>query len=259
MTSPVTDSTVPQQPGSGSPLLLETGAEILKAVRAPEYIIPTLVLPVVFYSFFGVMLSMGGANNATYLLATYGVFAVMGPAIFGFGISVATEREHGWLELKRAAPAPAWSYLAAKIITTLIFASLAVALVYLVGGFFGDVTLPRSRWALLLLVHVLAAVPFILIGLSIGLLLRSNGAVAVANLLFLSLAVLGGLWIPISVFPSFLQAIAGGLPSYHLAELSLIISGAPGERPLFLHLGVVLAMTGVLAAITAVAWRRQIS
>lgn len=239
------------------PLVVETGAEILKVLRAPEYIVPTLVLPVAFYSVFGIIISRGGSDYAAYLLATYGVFAVMGPSIFGFGIAVATERERGWLDLKRAAPVPVSSYLLAKILTTLIFATLAVSLVYVVSGFFGGVELPRATWVTLLTVHVFGTLPFVLIGLTIGLLLKSNGAVAVANLLFLSLAVLGGLWIPITVFPQTMQTIAAFLPSYHLAEIALYVAGAPGERQLLNHVVVIAGMTIVLLGLTALAWRRQ--
>ena len=239
------------------PLVIEAGAEVLKALRAPEYIIPTLILPVAFYSLFGIIIGMRGGNNAAYLLATYGVFAVMGPAVFGFGIAVATERERGWLELKRAAPIAASTYLLAKIFATLVFASLALSLLYIAAGFFGGVSLPRGTWAQLLAVHVLATLPFILIGLTIGLVMKSNGAVAVANLLFLGLAILGGLWIPIMVFPSGMQAIATFLPSYHLAEIALEVTGAPGERDVLTHAGAVVVMTAVLAGITLLAWRRQ--
>jgi ABC-2 type transport system permease protein len=239
------------------PLIVESGAEILKALRAPEYIIPTLIMPVAFYSLFGIVLSMGGGNNAEYLLATYGVFAVMGPAVFGFGIAVATERERGWLELKRAAPIAGSTYLLAKVFATVVFASLALAPLYIAAGFFGGVALPRSTWAQLLGVHVLATLPFILIGLTVGLSMKANGAVAVANLLFLGLAVLGGLWIPIVVFPPMMQAIASFLPSYHLAEIALAVAGAPGERSLATHAGALVAMTAGLLGITLLAWRRQ--
>jgi len=52
----------------------ECGAEILKAVRAPEYILPTLVLPVAFYALFAFAIPNSGVDSARYLLATYGVF-----------------------------------------------------------------------------------------------------------------------------------------------------------------------------------------
>jgi len=238
-------------------ILLETGAEILKVARAPEFIVPTLAFPVAFYSLFGVVLSGGGTGRAAYLLATYGVFAVMGAAIFGFGVGVANERERGWLDLKRAAPAPAVSYILAKVLATFIFASLAVALVHAVAGFAAGVALPRATWAALLGVHILSTLPFVLIGLTIGLSLKANGAVAVANLLFLLLAVLGGLWIPISSFPAFMQSFAQFLPSFHLAEIALYVSGAPGNRHLFTHLAVVTVLTVTLLSITLYAWRVQ--
>lgn len=241
------------------PLLVETGAEILKVIRDPGYILPTLVLPVAFYSIFGIVISMGGRSNgnAAYLLATYGVYAVMGPSIFGFGIAVATERERGWLDLKRAAPVPVASYLLAKILTTLIFATLAVALVYPVAGFVGGVALPRTMWAALLAVHFSATLPFILIGLTIGLLFKSNGAVAIANLLFFGLAILGGLWIPIMVFPQVMQTLAQFLPSYHLAEIALYVIDAPGERSLLSHALAVAGMTILLLGATLLAWCGQ--
>jgi len=237
-------------------LRLETGAEILKAMRAPEFILPTLLFPVAFYLLFGVVLS-GGGGNAAYLLATYGVFAVMGPAIFGFGVAVANERTMGWLSLKRAVPAPPFAYISAKVFATVLFASVAVALVYIAGGFVGGVKLERGVWALLLLTHILACIPFILIGLLIGFAFKANAAMAFANLVFLGLAVLGGLWIPVTVFPDVMQSIAKWLPSYHLGEIALKVSGTPGERSLGPHLAMIATMTIFLTAAVFFVWRRQ--
>ncbi|MEL6868857.1 MAG: ABC transporter permease [Pseudomonadota bacterium] len=237
-------------------LLHETGAEMTASLRAPEFIFPTLALPCVFYAIFGVLLSRGG-NAATYLLATYGVFAVMGPAIFGFGVGVATEREKGWLSLKRVAPAPAASYIGAKLITTLTFAALALVPVYLIAGFLGDVALPRAQWLTLFGTHLLAALPFSLIGLLLGFRFASGAAVAVSNIVFLGFALLGGLWIPISMFPGVMQTIAQAIPSFHLAEISLSVIDTNTPRNVGLHVGVILAMTAVLALLAAAAWRRQ--
>lgn len=236
--------------------VLEAGAELLKAIRAPEFIIPTLGMPVAFYSLFGVMISRG-VDGAAYLLATYGVFAVMGPAIFGFGISVANERDKGWHALKRAAPTRGASYIAAKVCTTLIFSSISVASIYSVAGFAGNVALPTQVWASLLFVHIIATFPFILIGLSIGFLCNSNAAVAISNVIFLLFSALGGLWIPIHIFPSAMQGFAHALPTFHLSEIALSVSGAPGERDLFYHVLVVGLMTFTLLVITAVAWKKQ--
>ncbi|WP_395344834.1 ABC transporter permease [Ningiella sp. W23] len=239
---------------------LEAGAELLKAFRAPEFILPTIGMPVAFYALFAIVLpnpGAGGVNQAAYMLATYGIFAVMGPAIFGFGISVANERDKGWLSLKRAAPSRGMNYIAAKVCSTMIFASISLAVVYLVAGFAAGVTLPTKTWALLLMVHIAAIFPFILFGLTIGFLCNANAAVAISNIFFLAFAALGGLWIPVMVFPAGLQSFAQFLPSYHLSEIALIASGAPGERELSYHLMLISIITTLFLTMTIFAWNKQ--
>ena len=239
----------------------ECGAEILKAVRAPEYILPTLLMPIAFYLLFAFALSGGSSDNALYLLATYGVFAVMGPSIFGFGIGVANERDRGWLSIKRASPSPSISYIGAKIMVTIIFASLAVIPIYLAAGFGAGIELPRAAWALLLCVHLLSVIPFVLIGLALGFTLSSNGAVAISNIVFLGLAALGGLWMPAFLFPKALQTVSVNLPSYQLAEIALAVVDAPsqtgGERVPSENLLIIIIMTLLLAGLALWAWSRQ--
>ena len=234
----------------------ESGAEILKAIRAPEFILPTLLLPTAFYSIFGVILP-GAGNNAVYLLATYGVFAVMGPSIFGFGVGVANERDRGWLQIKRAAPAPATGYIGAKLVTTLLFATTALIPIYLIAGFFGEVELNRSTWVSLFLVHLVSVLPFVLIGLTLGFSFGSSGAVAISNIVFLGLSILGGLWFPIFIFPAFLQKVAMVMPSYHLGELALWVVNAPGDHNSSVNAAVISVMSLLFAGLAIFTWSRQ--
>ncbi len=237
-------------------LLTETGTELRKTFRAPEFVLPTLALPFGFYLLFGIVLS-GSSNAAGPLLATYGVFAVMGPAIFGFGAGVATERERGWLDVRRAAPAPGYSYIGAKLLMTLFFATFALMPIYAAAGFLGDVALDRSTWIALFFSHLLAVAPFSLLGLALGFRFGANAAVAFSNLAFLILAVLGGLWFPIAFFPAVLQSIARWLPSFHLAEISLSIAGERSPGNIATHLLAIAAMTALFALLAGLAWRRQ--
>ncbi|MEL7200058.1 MAG: ABC transporter permease [Pseudomonadota bacterium] len=238
-------------------LMSEAGAELLKNFRAPEFIIPTLAMPAAFYTLFAVILPNGGGTAAAKILATFGVFAVMGPAIFGFGAGVASEREQGWLQIKRASPAPATTYVAAKLIATLFFSLLALTLMYLVARYFGGVRLDRVTWATLLGVHLAAAAPFVFIGLTFGFLFKANAAVAFSNIVFLLLSALGGLWIPIAIFPNVMQGFARYLPSYHLAEIALSVVNGPAPVIPRDHLIISAIMTAILAGIALVAWVRQ--
>ena len=101
----VNPATLPAAP-SRNPLasyLLEAKYEFLRVLRTPAFAVPTLLFPPMFYLLFGLVLNHGSGNAAHYLFATYSVFGVMAPGLFGFGIGVAIERERGWLALKRVA------------------------------------------------------------------------------------------------------------------------------------------------------------
>ena len=90
--------------------LTETKYECLRALRAPAFAIPFLLLPIVLYVLFGVFLagrmSHGDPTVAKIMFVNWSVFGVMGPGMFGFGMFVASEREQGLRTLKRALPAP---------------------------------------------------------------------------------------------------------------------------------------------------------
>ena len=84
--------------------------ESLRMLRSPGMSIPFLLMPVPIYLFFGVMMAgeavAGNPELANYLFSGWSVFAVMGPALFGPGCTLAVERETGVLTLRRAMPAP---------------------------------------------------------------------------------------------------------------------------------------------------------
>jgi ABC-2 type transport system permease protein len=237
--------------------LREARAELLRAARMPEFALPTLLLPLAFYALFGVVLARPGAGTAGYLLATYGVFAAMGPALFGFGAGVGQEREQGILALKQASPLPAGAYLFAKLAAAFTFTAVVLFLLYALAAWAGGVALPRGAWLALFALHLACVLPFGLLGLGVGLTLSGGGAVAVSNLLFLVLAVLGGLWVPTFLFPPAMQAVATVLPSWHLAEIALAIVGRAELADAPLHAAAVAAFTAACAGWAAWAWRRS--
>lgn len=233
----------------------ESWAEIVKSVRLPQFIIPTIALPPAFYALFALAMGQGSAEVATRTLATFGVFAVMGPALFGFGAGIAAERESGQLELKRLSPMPAGAQIAAKVAATTAFSMVSFAMLYALG-IVGGVELDAGQWAMLVAVHTLAIIPFVLIGLGIGYRFGQKGAVAIANIVFLAMAVLGGLWMPIAVLPQAMQAFAWALPSYHLGEIALMAAGLADAANLWLHAGP-LALITLAAGLFAWAGERQ--
>ena len=59
------------------------------------------------------------------------------------------------------------------------------------------------------------------LGLIITQFTETQKASSVANLCNIVLAIIGGLWFPVSTFPDWMQTIAKLTPTYHLRHLAL--------------------------------------
>ncbi|HRQ63667.1 MAG TPA: ABC transporter permease [Xanthomonadaceae bacterium] len=237
-------------------LMREVRGELLSAIRQPAFVLPTLAFPVMFYLFFGLAFTMSRSMHMpTWLLATYGVFGIIAPALFGFGIMVATEKGEGWLRLKRAAPVSPLVPLLARVAMAMLFAFLVFVLLASLGALFGGVRMPRADWILLAVTLTAGSIPFCAMGLACGLWLSARAAPAVINLVYLPMAFLSGLWVPLPAFPEWMQGMANVLPPYHLAAIALHVVGMQPAENLWLHAWVLTGVTMVFLAVAAVAWR----
>lgn len=224
--------------------LLEAKYEFLRLWRTPSFVLPTLLFPSLFYVLFGVILTRSpGGEISQYLLATYGVFGIMGSALFGFGVSIAIEREQGLQRYKRALPMPPAALLLAKMAMAMIFASLISIMLASIAVTLAGVVLAPAQWLLLFVVNVLGVLPFCAIGLWIGSLVAGSAAPAVVNILYLPMAFLSGLWMPLSILPPFIAKAAPLWPSYHLAQIALKVVGRDAGGPLWKHLLVLALVT----------------
>jgi ABC-2 type transport system permease protein len=232
--------------------LREIRAEILRSLRTPAFLVPTLAMPLGFYTLFALVLAPRGSDTGVYILATYGVLAALGPCLFGFGAGIASDRDAGILGLKRISPLPPAAFLIARLASAALFTLVVVlALDALAAGGAG-VRLTALSWLALLGVHLLSVLPFCLLGLCIGLRTGASAAMALSNLLFIGLAVLGGLWIPLSMFPQALQQAALVLPTYHMSALALQAVGHGIGGSAWVH---GLCAAGYVVLFGGLAWR----
>ncbi|WP_260597577.1 ABC transporter permease [Sphingomonas endolithica] len=234
----------------------ESIAELKKNLRLPQFALPTIITPAVFYALFAIGLAKGSADAAAYSLATFGVFAATGPALFGFGAGVAIERENGLIELKRVSPLPGGAYLTAKLVSAGAMAAIALLLIYALA-LIGGVRLNAGQWSALVLIHLGSVIPYALIGFAVGMRLSAKGAIAAANALYLGFSILGGLWMPITVLPGWIQHAAWITPSFHLGQLALGTIAMPVSGSIGAHLAALGMITLVAAWSAASGWRRS--
>ena len=235
--------------------VMETRAQCLTVARTPAFTIPTLAFPLMFYLFFGVVMAFT-PTTPTYLLATYGVFGIIPPSLFGFGVGLATERESGALLLKQTTPMPVGAYLFARVAMALLFGAAVVLELFVLGASAGGLALYRWQWFALAGVVLAGVIPFCALGLAIGAWVRAQAAVAIVNLVYLPMAFLSGLWVPVWVFPPALQDLAVVFPAYHVAQLALKVISLDEGQPVTLHLAVLGACTVAFLIVASFGFRR---
>ncbi|HEY4091254.1 MAG TPA: ABC transporter permease [Luteibacter sp.] len=229
----------------------EARAEVLRYLRLPGFLLPTMLFPSVFYLMFGIFLAKHNSPDAArYLLASYGTFGVMAPGLFGFGVSLAIDREHGLLTLKRALPMPPGAYLVGKMCMALMMASVVTTIMLCLAIFGAHVQLGAANIAAFFITEVLGVLVFCSLGLLLGTLAKGQSAPGLVNLIYLPMAFLSGLWFPLSIMPNFLQALAPVWPAYHLDQLALSAIGM-GQGGVLIHALVLAGFTAVFLTLAA--------
>ena len=224
--------------------------ESLRLLRTPAFSIPILAMPILFYTFFGVLLagSRSAGAMANLMFVGWTVYGVMGPGLFGFGILVAVERNMGLLTFKRALPMPTGSYLSAKLMMAFVFAVVVMAMLVIAGVTAGHVTLRPAQLVTIAAVMSLGVFPACAVGLFIGSWAPASSAAAFANIVYLGMAFLSGLFFPLS---GFLHDIRSAWPTYHLSQLARASGGMKSEGEPLVHVAVLAAVTVVLVALAA--------
>ncbi len=214
-------------------LLAQTRSELLMRWRVPAFSVTNLILPIVFFTFFGLPVAHvvrgDGVSIGAYLLASFGAYAVGNVMVYGFGIGVANERGMKIDRLMRASPLPPLVFMLAKVVTALVFSLVALVLLIAFGIVVGGIHQTPGVWATIITRLLAGSLPFIALGFAIGYWSGPNAAPALANLIYLPLSFASGLFVPLNQLPAFIQTLAPYLPSYHYAQLAWSALGAGHE------------------------------
>jgi ABC-2 type transport system permease protein len=252
---------IAKTPSTPRILLNEIRFEILRALRTRAFSLSAIGFPVMFYCLFGLMMNrhetIGSVLVAKYLLGGYAVFGSLGASIFGIGIGVALDRSAGWLELKQASPMPPIAYLLSKCCMAVVFSLIIVCVLTTLGITVGHVHVTAAEFGKIAGIAAIGSIPFSCLGLALAFTVPPASAGGIANMVYLPMSFLSGLWVPIQFLPHLLQKTAPVFPTYHLAQLMYRALGAPTQGTLTSHAFGLLGFTLVMVGITWVAIQRR--
>jgi ABC-2 type transport system permease protein len=227
--------------------------ELPRTLRNFRYIILAVAFPILFYLLFTRVLTGGAvlsADQRAFFMVSMAAYGAIGAAL-SVAVRVSMERNSGWTRLLRVTPLPALGYVTTKLLTGYLTAVPAILLVMAAGAFINGVSLSPTAWLATFGLLTLGVLPFAALGVAIGYVFDESTAQMTFTIAFVGMAILGGLWTPISQFPDTLATIGRMLPSYHMANLGW--SAVAGRA---LDSGDVLALVAYGAVFIAiVAWR----
>lgn len=223
-------------------LLMQCKMEIIRIMRNPYYVFWSLFMPIVFYIVFTKIFNTGMDNQkewqAHYLMSMT-TFSVMGSAIMTLGIRLVEERTQGWSMFIRTTPLSDNAYFFAKMIGQTAIHVISIVVIFTAGFLINGITLSAVQWLTSGLWILAASAPFLALGVLIGAMKRVDTASGISNLLYMLLAISGGMWMPMEVMPNIIQNIGQWLPSYNFGNgaWQIVRGDAPELANIFILFG----------------------
>ena len=203
--------------------LHEVRGQLLLYTRSKELAFFTFLLPIIMFVLLGSTYGDNRIDNlrgANFLEAGMLGYGLISTAFAGLAIFMVIRRESGILKRVRATPLPAWAYITAVLVSTLVAFALSAACMIAIGRGLFSVPLP-DRWLSLVLTLLLGALAFAALGLGMTVVVRSaEGASATVNAVYLPMAFISGSFFSPHSFPPFLRAIANVLPLTYFIRLT---------------------------------------
>lgn len=192
----------------------------------------------------------GGLLLGSFYAATMAVYGAAVTTFVNMPQALAEDREHGALKRTRGTPLPTGVMLAARVVAALVVALLTLAAIVVLTALMYAPPVPPG-WPVGLLVFVLSASTFAMVGLGVVSLVHNSQAVLGATLgTLLPLCFISEIFVVGADLPGVLDAMSWFFPLRHAAQaMTDSVSSVAGPLP-WDHLAVIVAwaVVGLLLA-----------
>ncbi|MFF0159198.1 ABC transporter permease [Streptomyces sp. NPDC005263] len=203
--------------------------ELTRALRNRKFLFFSVIYPSVLF-----LIIAGNADGTTkvdgtgltvptYMMVSMASFGALTAVLMGNSERIAKEREAGWVRQLRLTTLPGRGYVLAKTASAAVVSLPSIVIVFVVAAAVKNVRLDAWQWLALTGAIWAGSLVFAALGVAIGYLASGDAVRPITMLTYFGLSMLGGLWMPTTTFPDWLQDIAKWLPTHAYAALGQAI------------------------------------
>lgn len=182
-------------------------------------------------------------------------FSMSSFSFFSFPIMLTEDKNNHWLVYIQHSSLFKYQYYISKIIRILLYFTCSILVTFLVSALVRDVTLSPTRWIGSVILLLFSSCLFLSIGLLISQISSEQLMTIVANIVFLGLAIIGGSWMPITMFPTWVQSISKVTPMYYVNQL--LITFAQKSTILWKPFCIILSYAIILLIVALVIQKKK--
>jgi len=232
-----------------------TRVEFKRLMRNRRYFIFTVAFPVVLYLLIAnrVSTTAYGVSFAAYYMVSMAMFGAFSGALTGNAQRISQEKKDGWIRQLRLTPLPANAYVVSKVIVSMATTVPSIAIVLLLGRFYGHVHLQAWQWLATAVTIWFGATIFAALAVAIGYRYQPDQVQPISIVVYFFFAILGGLWFPMT---GFLQKVGELTPTYDAVRIGTDVIGNAAVSVglaigLLIWLGIFLALATASVRATA--------
>ena len=200
--------------------------ELTRALRNRKFLFFSVIYPSVIFLLVSNQTGKvdgTGLSVASYVMVSMASFGALTAVLMGNSERIAKEREGGWVRQLRLTTLPGRGYVLAKTASAAVVSLPSIVVVFLVAAAVRGVRLDAWQWCALTGAIWAGSLVFAALGVAIGYLASGDAVRPITMIIYFGLSMLGGLWMPTTTFPKWLQDIATWLPTHAYAALGRAI------------------------------------
>ncbi|APX72927.1 ABC transporter permease [Companilactobacillus allii] len=197
-------------------------------LRNKRFFLFDMMLPIIFYLLYSkVLVSNMPETDLRIWQMNYLISMVIYSCLLGSIITVANtlfeDKTSHFDILSRLTPLPQWQYYLSRILIFMLLNLISAISICLVGILVNNLSLSITTWTLIIFITIIGTLPLILVGILISLINNPTTVNILNNLVVFPLAIISGLWWPITIMPDWLQFIGKLMPTFELSSIDQAI------------------------------------